>query len=255
MRTISIVLTAFLLGGLACGNHPAEQKVAPTQAPATQTSAPTVPTDYLLGKFLPAEHPDFVAVSKPYSDKPGMYLRKETFEAFQKMFEAAQKDKISLKIISATRNFQQQKQIWEGKWTRFAKEAPGAEQRALKILEYSAMPGTSRHHWGTDVDLNDLNNPAFKGGGKYAGTYEWLVKNAHLYGFCQPYTAKGPERPSGYEEERWHWSYMPLSGDFLTQYLQTIQNEMITGFKGSETALKIGAVEHYAAGINKSCKE
>jgi LAS superfamily LD-carboxypeptidase LdcB len=183
-----------------------------------------------------------------------MYLRKETFEAFQKMFEAAQKDKISLKIISATRNFQQQKQIWEGKWTRFAKEAPGAEQRALKILEYSAMPGTSRHHWGTDVDLNDLNNPAFKTGGKYAETYEWLVKNAHLYGFCQPYTAKGPERPSGYEEERWHWSYMPLSGDFLTQYLQTIQNEMITGFKGSETALKIGAVEHYAAGINKSCK-
>ncbi len=124
----------------------------------------SVPVDisYLLGKFDPAARKDFVAVGKPYSDKSGMMLRKEAFEAFKKMFEAAEKDGIALKIISSTRNFDRQKEIWEGKWTRFARDQPAAKDRALKILEYSAMPGASRHHWGTDVDLNDLNNPSFE---------------------------------------------------------------------------------------------
>ena len=255
MRTISIFILVLFLGGLGCANDAATEKRAEKAIPVPVAQVSQVETAYLLGKFDPTKHPSFVAVGKPYTDKPGMYLHQETFEAFKKMFAAAQKDKINLKIISSTRTFQQQKQIWEGKWTRFAKDAPGAEQRARKILEYSAMPGTSRHHWGTDIDLNDLNNPAFKKGGKYASTYDWLQQHASAFGFCQPYTAKGPERPHGYEEERWHWSYTPLAGDLLSQYLQTIKNEMITGFQGAETATKIDAVTHFVAGINQNCKQ
>jgi LAS superfamily LD-carboxypeptidase LdcB len=170
------------------------------------------------------------------------------------MHQAAQEAGINLKIISATRTFAQQKGIWEEKWTRFAREAPGTTERALKILEYSAMPGASRHHWGTDIDLNDLNNQSFEPGGKYAKVYEWLQGHAHEFGFCQPYTAKNTDRPDGYNEERWHWSYVPLAKPLLQQYLQTVTNDMLTGFKGAETASSINTVGHYAAGINHDCK-
>jgi LAS superfamily LD-carboxypeptidase LdcB len=208
-------------------------------------------TAYLLGKFNPDMRPEFVAVGKPFSDKPGMKLRKEAFEAFKKMFEAAEKEGVMLKIISSTRNFDRQKEIWESKWTRFAKDAPAAKDRALKILEYSAMPGSSRHHWGTDIDLNDLNNPAFEKGGKHEKTYQWLVAHAHEFGFCQPYTTG---RSSGYREEKWHWSYTPLSKPFLEQYEKNIKDQDIKGFKGAETATEIGIVKNYVLGINQVCK-
>ena len=115
------------------------------------------------------------------------------------------------------------------------------------------MPGTSRHHWGTDIDLNDLNNPTFEKGGTEEKTYLWLEKNAHTFGFCQPYTPKGAARPNGYNEEKWHWSYLPLSQKYLAQYLKAVQNDMIAGFKGAETAVKINAVGNFAGGINKAC--
>ncbi|MEO6757878.1 MAG: M15 family metallopeptidase, partial [Saprospiraceae bacterium] len=154
-------------------------------------------------------------------------------------------------IISSTRTFAQQKTIWEGKWTRFAKDAPAPKDRALKILEYSSMPGSSRHHWGTDMDLNDLNNSAFEPGGKYEKVYAWLLEHAGEYGFGQPYTAG---RPNGYHEEKWHWSYLPLARPFLAQYRQRLNEKDISGFEGSETATEIGIVKNYVLGINPDCQ-
>ena len=239
--------------GWSCQNDatvPTAIRAAMVQA--TDTVPPVrVSADYLLGKFEPAGHPDFASVGKPYSDKPGMMLRREAFEAFKKMFKAAEKEGVVLKIISSTRNFDRQKEIWEGKWTRFAKDAPVAKDRALKILEYSSMPGSSRHHWGTDVDLNDLNNPSFEKGGKHEKVYAWLSVHAHEYGFCQPYTAG---RPSGYHEEKWHWTYTPLSKPLLEQYKNTLSDADIKGFKGAETAVEIDIVKNYVLGINAACK-
>jgi len=236
-------------------NAPVPAPVAETSKPVPSVTSPTlkvgVTTDYLLGKFEPAKHADFVTVGKPYSDKPGMTLRKEAFEAFKKMFEAAQKEGVTLKIISSTRNFYRQKEIWEGKWERFAKDAPVAKARALKILEYSSMPGSSRHHWGTDIDINELENHHFEKGGKHEKTYKWLTEHAHEYGFCQPYTAG---RPSGYNEEKWHWSYTPLSKPFLEQFEKSIKDADIKGFKGAETATEIAVVKNYVLGINQACK-
>jgi LAS superfamily LD-carboxypeptidase LdcB len=222
----------------------------PVVVPDTGTIA-AVDNSYLLGKFNPSTHPDFVAVGVPYSDKGDMRLRKEAFQAFEKMWKAAKKDGVTLNIISSTRNFDKQKKIWEDKWERFAAQAPKPIDRALKILEYSSMPGSSRHHWGTDIDLNDLNNPSFEAGGKYEKVYKWLSAHAHEYGFCQPYTAG---RPSGYHEEKWHWSYTPLSKGFLENYKQNITEANITGFNGSETATAIAIVKNYVLGINQACQ-
>jgi LAS superfamily LD-carboxypeptidase LdcB len=250
---MSVLLWVFGFFLPGCQNPAVENRGAALSSPAAQadTSRENVGRDYLLGKFDPATHPDFVKVGKPYSDRPGMLLRKETFEAFKKMWTAAKAENINLRIISSTRNFNQQKNIWETKWERFAQDAPLPKDRALKILEFSSMPGSSRHHWGTDVDLNDLNNPSFEAGGKYRNVYEWLRMHAHEYGFCQPYTAG---REHGYHEEKWHWSYTPLSKPFLEEYKKIIKDADIQGFKGAELAPELHTVMYYVGGINLDCQ-
>jgi LAS superfamily LD-carboxypeptidase LdcB len=112
------------------------------------------------------------------------------------------------------------------------------------------MPGTSRHHWGTDIDLNSLENSYFEVG-EGLKVYQWLLQHAHEFGFCQPYTSKATGR-TGYEEEKWHWSYTPLSVPLLQQYMNTITLEDISGFQGSETAAQLDVINTYVAGVH--CK-
>jgi D-alanyl-D-alanine carboxypeptidase len=213
--------------------------------------AQDVDKNYLLGKFNQNQDERFVQIADQYSggSAKGAYLRKETYEAFVRMAEAAKADGVNLIIISATRNYFQQKAIWERKWTNDT-ESKTPVDRAKKILLYSSMPGSSRHHWGTDVDLNNLNNEYFDSGDGLK-IYSWLKAHAHEYGFCQPYTAKTDGR-TGYEEERWHWSYTPLSIPFLEAYKKTVTLADIKDFLGSETATQIDIITNYVDGV--SCK-
>ena len=75
-------------------------------------------TDYLLGRFDPASDVRFSKLRPEHTSGAalGGYLRKETYEAFVTMADAAEKEGIRLIIISATRNFESQKKIWENKW-------------------------------------------------------------------------------------------------------------------------------------------
>ncbi|MEL7021251.1 MAG: M15 family metallopeptidase [Bacteroidota bacterium] len=215
----------------------------------------------LIGKFEPAQHPDFVKMDNKYTDRPNLYLRKAAYDSYKKMHAAAQAAGIKLVIRSAARNFDYQKGIWERKWTGktkidgqdISKTISDPVTRAQKILLYSSMPGTSRHHWGTDIDLNSFNNEYFESGvGKKV--YEWLVENAPQYGFCQPYIAKGEDRPNGYEEEKWHWSYLPIAQPLTDLAAAKLKDQMIQGFKGAATAKEIGVVEKYVLGIADRCR-
>lgn len=214
---------------------------------------------FLMGKFNPAKDTSFTLVDPEYASGGDFYLLKTTYKAFMQMFYAAQHDGVKLQIISATRNFTYQKNIWEQKWSggrivdgkNLAKAEPDPQKRAEIILKYSSMPGTSRHHWGTDVDLNNMNDSYFTGPtGKKV--YDWLCANAARYGFCQPFNAK-KMRQNGYEEEKWHWSYLPLSKYFLEQYQRKVHYADIKGFAGSETAEKLDVIKNYVMSINKDC--
>ncbi|MBL7842674.1 MAG: M15 family metallopeptidase [Cyclobacteriaceae bacterium] len=218
---------------------------------STIVTAQDVDKNYLLGKFNPYQDARFVQLADQYTggSAKGAYLRKETYEAFIRMAEAAKADSVNLIIISATRNYFQQKAIWERKWMAEASIKNEAD-RAKKILLFSSMPGTSRHHWGTDMDLNDLNNEYFDSG-EGLKIYEWLKAHAHEYGFCQPYTSKENGR-TGYEEERWHWSYTPLSIPLLEAYKNTIKLTDIKDFLGSDTATKLDVIVSYVDGV--ACK-
>ncbi len=218
---------------------------------------------YLQGRFEAKEHPDFVAVPAALTDGDGTYyLHREAFVAFEKMHQAAAREGIHLFIVSAFRNFERQKKIWEAKWNGHRplegkelapKAYPEPSDRALAILRYSSMPGTSRHHWGSDLDLNQLNNTYFEAGeGKKI--YAWLLRHAANYGFCQPYTPLGTERPHGYQEERWHWSYMPIAQP-LTQFAaEHLTYEQLTGFQGAEVAQNLQVIERYVLGVNTACQ-
>ena len=181
------------------------------------------PRDYLTGRFNPSKHELFGALSDlgiP-TNKSRQYLRREAAEALQNMYAAFRREHpwIPFGVRSSARNFYDQKQIWEGKWSgkipvmgkRLNRIIKDPLKRAREIMKYSSMPGVSRHHWGTDFDLEVLTNTYYESGeGRLL--YQWLAKNSRRYGFCQPYTFG---RKNGYCEERWHWSNYPLAKHFL----------------------------------------
>lgn len=271
----------FLFGCLliltAC-NESKEQEVKPatTQAPSNNTEKNNiietpkqdivfpdfVNLDFVMGKFEPTKRSDFSIIDIEYADKKGRWMHQDAYNSFKQMHAAAKKDGINLKIKSAARNFEYQKGIWERKWNgatllegkeNAAKAFPNFIERAIAILKYSSMPGSSRHHWGTDIDINSFTNTYFETGqGK--NEFDWLQANASKYGYCRPYTKLGSDRTSGYQEEKWHWSYRPVA-DLCTQFAEiNLTDEMITGFLGSEVASKINIKENYILGISSSCK-
>jgi len=187
--------------------------------------------DELLGK----SSPDDPAV---WETRGKHTLRKETYAAFDRMRKAARKDRVRLRIVSGYRGYDRQKLIWERKWNDPAREAMTDRERTLDILRYSSMPGTSRHHWGTDMDLNSVE-PEFFEKRRGRRIYKWLTENAEQFGFFQPY----PEgRTKGYATEKWHWSYAPLSWKYLEVYLREISNADIDGFEGCHMAQELDIV-------------
>jgi zinc D-Ala-D-Ala carboxypeptidase len=199
----------------------------------------------LTGRFDQTTDPAFVALPEK-----GHMLRKEAATALAKMKKAAAAEGIQLVVISSTRNFDHQKRIWEGKWLRTQGDTP--RDKARNIMLWSSMPGTSRHHWGTEVDLNELSNQWFDVG-EGRKMYLWLQKNAESFGFCQPYTNKSSGR-TGYNEEKWHWSYKPLAAEYLKQYNAEVKYSDINGFTSADVAPNVRAIEDYVNGISERCR-
>lgn len=207
---------------------------------------------YLMGKFLPKNDTNFILIPSKYSSKADAYMRKEAYYDFIQMHAAAAKEGIALTIVSATRNFDAQKGIWEGKWARDRYKTLPDTSKSRDILLFSSMPGTSRHHWGTDIDLNSVSPEFFKSGqGKKI--YDWLHLNAPRFGYYQTYTNKSSGR-TGYEEEAWHWTYLPISQELLNKYVGLIRYDDFQGFKGAQTAEELDVIRYYVQGIPDSLR-
>ena len=180
----------------------------------------------LIGK----ENPDIIGNS--YTSK----MHKEAKVAFQKMKTEAQKEGINIEVVSAYRSFQRQKEIFERKYKKYISQGLNPSEAINKIIEYSTIPGTSRHHWGTDIDIIDANAPRpknvlmeenFYGDGPYCKLKEWLDLHSESFGFYEVYT-NNPTR-KGFKYEPWHFSYAPVSKQMLQEYkklnLKTIIEE------------------------------
>lgn len=205
--------------------------------------------DELLGKIKPATDPNFSEIPSKCCIRSGMYLRIEVLDAFLELYKNAEDENIKLVVISATRPFHHQKSIWDKKWKRSQYMGWQDFEKARDILKYSSMPGTSRHHWGTDLDLNALENSYFETKeGK--NVYDFLERCGGELGFAQVYTSKSNGR-TGYEEEKWHWSYMPVSSVMLKEYNELITTKDIDGFNGSAIVDSIQIIANFVNGITK----
>ena len=210
----------------------------------------------LLGKVDPANHPDFVKIDPDIGYFPEMYLRKETYNAFLKMREAAAEEGINLTIQSGLRTFYIQRYLWDQKFIGKRSTGGGYIDQNLSdslktsiVLEYSAMPGISRHHWGTDIDINSTRHDYFHSGqGKVV--YDWLLEHAPEYGFYQVYIPFGDKRKTGFNHEEWHWTYKPESDRFTKAFRHVISYDDIQGFNGDKYAKSFRVIEDYVYGIN-----
>ena len=182
-----------------------------------------VPDSELLGKTKPA-----------LFDGSNFNLRKEAADAFTKMQAAAKQDGMNIYSVSSYRSFDHQQRIWNRKYAAYQKTMKDPNKIISAIIEYSSIPGTSRHHWGTDADLIDesqkkVKNPLyykhFMEGGIYEKFYGWMNANANDFGFYEVYT--DDLKRSGYNFEPWHWSYAPLSLPFIQQWKQIDLHEYI----------------------------
>ena len=163
-------------------------------------------------------------------------LEKNTFIAFEKMKRAALKDGIKIKIVSGFRDFDRQKLIWNSKFKKFTTEYNLSKIEAIKeIIRFSTIPGTSRHHWGTEIDVidedfknekNPLISDKYENGGVFHKLKKWMDVNAKKYGFHLTYDNE-PGR-KGFEYEPWHYSYLPVSKKYLSKFLEIDIIEVIS---------------------------
>lgn len=175
----------------------------------------------------------------------GQWLRPELIEPLIALQQEAEAAGFELRIASAYRSFARQQCIWDQKAQGLRPllsdtgeplnyEALSVEQRLWAILRWSALPGASRHHWGTDFDVFDasalgegqtlqLTFAETVGSGPFAEFHRWLdARLARGCSFFRPYV-----RPfGGVAPEPWHLSYAPAAAH-LQQSLSVAQLRQI----------------------------
>lgn len=161
-----------------------------------------------------------------------LFIHKEMQPALEQLKLEAEKTGFSLKIVSAFRGFDHQLSIWNAKAQGLKPlyndqgilldyQALSPKEVLYAILRWSALPGASRHHWGTDIDVVDAK--ALTEGYKIQLTPEetmpegifgpfhiWLDQHLVETDFFRPYEIDR----GGIAPEKWHLSYAPLSADY-----------------------------------------
>lgn len=196
---------------------------------------------YLIGKYNPETDSNFVKIPSKYCIYRTEYIHSEVYDALLQLLEYANSQGIKLKIVSAVRNYDMQLYLWN------SRVLSNYDIKTIKnTLKYLAMPGTSRHHWGTDIDFNSTTLQYFNSS-EGITVYEWLCENAPKFGFFQVYTSN---RNTGYNEEKWHWSYKKLAIDFQENYKTKISCPDLGKFRGSEFCEDLDIFNNFVFGID-----
>jgi len=162
-------------------------------------------------------------------EEPRFAAQREAGEAFLAMRAQARHAGIDLVPFSTFRDYRTQLRIWNGKFTgkKPLYDIEGKPRDFLTlsareiidcILNWSALPGGSRHQWGTEIDVVDgaAMPPGYEPkllpkevapGGIFFDLHRWLDENISGFGFFRPYK----RYRGGMYPEPWHLSYAPLS--------------------------------------------
>jgi LAS superfamily LD-carboxypeptidase LdcB len=168
-------------------------------------------------------------------NEPRCSLHRAVIAPFMALRSAALQSNIELTPLSSFRDFDRQLRIWNEKCRgqRPLLDRDGRLQDPTQlsdlvcvrtILHWSALPGASRHHWGTEIDVIDANALSagqqaellpeeFAPGGPFAKLNAWLEIHAARFGFYRPYV----QDQGGVQPEPWHLSYAPVAQQALQQ--------------------------------------
>lgn len=215
-------------------------------------------------------------------DRPRCAMHYAAAASFLAMREAAAGAGIDLAAASSFRDFDRQLHIWNAKWTGERPLLdPGGRPlvaasldeaaRIEAILCWSALPGGSRHHWGTDLDLIDaaalpegyrvqLVPEEYAAGGVFERLTPWLDEHMARFGFYRPYASAS----CGAGVEPWHVSYWPVAHEALEGLTLPVLRRAVAGsaMLGKEQVLErlpeiytrfILAVDSPPAGAGPSC--
>lgn len=167
----------------------------------------------------------------------GHQLNQSVVSDWLSLCSAAKGAGFNLSIASAHRSYARQLQIWNQKAQGLrpvldVSEQPlaidtlSSRELLFAMLRWSALPGASRHHWGTDIDVYDsaalpdgytlkLTQTEVDSGGLLAPLHQWLdqcIAAEQAFGFYRPYCGQ-----KSVAAERWHLSHKPASINFQSQ--------------------------------------
>lgn len=198
----------------------------------------------------------------------GCRLHLKTIEPLKILADAAKKQEYELKVFSGFRSFEAQLSIWNAKASG-KRAVLDAEERpihpgslngwdlAQAILRWSALPGASRHHWGTDFDIIDtshcgsdyqvqLTQQETKDEGVFSDFHRWLspwLEENSALGFVRPYQTPTNinDKYFGIAPEPWHLSYAPAAKIFAKQFDLDFLKRVI---ESSDLLLKEVVLDH-----------
>jgi len=180
----------------------------------------------------------------------GPTLQESTLNALERLSKKASHAGFKLRVESGFRPFERQLSIWNrkarGELALFDPlgnklNAPdlSPNERLWAILHWSALPGTSRHHWGSDLDICDalacpagyevqLTAAEVAPGGIFGPLHEWLdrqISQGQAEEFYRPY------RPGcgKIQPERWHLSHAPTAREFEKYFSKQTLREILVG--------------------------
>ncbi len=183
--------------------------------------------------------------------QPRCTLHPEAARAFVAMCDAAAGAGHELGAASSFRDFERQRLIWndkfQGRRALLARDGTALnpadlnpQQIVTAILHWSALPGASRHHWGTEIDVYDraalsggyeaqLIAAEYAPGGPFEGLDRWLAQYAEGFGFFRPYDRDR----GGVQPEPWHLSFAPIAAAALPALTVEV---LASALRGAELA-------------------
>ncbi len=139
---------------------------------------------------------EMVPAEYGYDDRYEYYLSKGALNGFMSMSDAASEEGLSLLVGLGYRSYEEQQQIYDDTLLKYGEE---------NVDKYAVRAGHSEHQTGLAVDIMTRSGVAFAG----TDELEWLIDNAHLYGFIYRYPESG-EDMTGYNNETRHFRYVGI---------------------------------------------
>lgn len=154
-----------------------------------------IPEDYAVRTGLRL-HPDAEELEFVGEDVFGRPQRMtpRTAVQWQAMCKRAQKQDVTLLLVSAFRSVRYQQELIAHKLA--------AGQNINRILTVNAAPGYSEHHSGCALDLTTADCASLDTGFETTNAFAWLTQHGAEFGFRLSYPRGNPH---GITYEPWHW--------------------------------------------------